>query len=126
MRLTQGDGLLAVLLIVGAIPADTRLRVYKVTCFLMQVNLPADRGASYDRRRKNVDEITFPDTRQGSRMIDIGHGGSLGPASPAGISLRCTHWNPSCLLMAAISIGPPTVFGRVTENLMKPMVVSTR
>jgi hypothetical protein len=65
MRLTQGDGLMAALLIVGAIPADTRLRVYKLTCFPMQVNLPANREASYDKGRKNVDEITFPDTQAG-------------------------------------------------------------
>jgi hypothetical protein len=65
MRLTQGDGLMAVLLIVGAIPADTGRRVYKFACFPMQVNLRANRWVSYDRHRKNVDRITFSDTQAG-------------------------------------------------------------
>jgi HIT domain len=39
---------------------------------------------------------------------------------------RCTHWKPSCLVMAAIAIAPPTVLGRAMENFTKPIVVSTR
>jgi len=41
-------------------------------------------------------------------------------------SCRCTHWKPSCLVMAATAIEPPTVLGRATENFTKPIVVSTR
>ena len=39
---------------------------------------------------------------------------------------RCTHWKPSCFVMAAIAIEPPTVLGRAMENFTKPIVVSTR
>ena len=34
---------------------------------------------------------------------------------------RCTHWKPSCFVMAAIAIEPPTVLGRAMENFTKPI-----
>ena len=41
-------------------------------------------------------------------------------------SARCTQRKPSCLVMAAIPIAPPTDFGKNTAKRMKPIVVSTR
>jgi hypothetical protein len=72
--------------------------------------------------------------RQADRRIERNAGRVRGTISytPHGLNsdekkcFLCTHLKPSCLVITAISIGPPTDFARRTAYRTNPTVVSTR